>query len=118
MISALCWRWSCSQRAGRREAVKEWGTVRGGGEQQPGEVLQGTGLVQPANPDRVVAGVGDEPPGGRLRRAVGGVEAAGPCPLRGNLAVQAGVVDVEALGDRAAGDRLDLLGQRRERSEE
>src|SRR5215472_15279111 len=63
MISALCWRWSCSQRAGRREAVKEWGTVLGSGEQQPGEVLQGTGLVQPANPDRVVAGVGDELPG-------------------------------------------------------
>ena len=69
-------------------AVKEGGTVLGGGEQQPAEILQGPGLVQPANPDQVVAGVGDELPGGSIRRAVGGVEAAGPCPLGRNLAVQ------------------------------
>ncbi len=69
------------QLARRREAVKEGGTVLGGGEQQPGEIFQGTGLVQAANPDRVVAGVGDELPGYRIRGAVGGLEAAGPCPL-------------------------------------
>src|SRR5215469_8520556 len=75
-----CWCCSCSQLAGRREAVKNGGTILGGGEQQPAEILQGAGLVQPANPDRVVASVGDELRGGRIRRAVGGVEAAGPFP--------------------------------------
>src|SRR5215469_1421476 len=75
------WCWFRSQLAGRRKAVKEGAIVPGGGEQQPGEILQGTGLVQAANPDRVVAGVGDELPGDRVRRAVGGVETAGPYPL-------------------------------------
>ena len=77
-------------------------------------VLEQPRLVEPAQPDRVVAGVANQRLGELARLLVGRIEVARPCALARHLGVERRVVRAERLRNGPARDRLDLVRERLE----
>ena len=80
--------------------------------EQSDELLQRPGLLEPADGDRLVAGVADQALGHPTGAVVGGLEVARPRPLFVDPVVERRVLEVVRLGDRPADDRLHLVGER------
>src|SRR5256714_6133406 len=79
------------------------------------EVLQRAGVLQATGRYGFVPGIADQPLRGLSGLGVAAPHLAGPDPLRGDVLVRGGEVQIERFGDRAVGHRLDLVRERRVR---